>query len=61
MYTCTIIGGDLSAVDLVYGWKVKAMFSWGPKQLTLLSVIKPLQSIQKPAINQQKTNIYLHT
>ena len=23
MYTCTINGGDLSAVDIVYGWKVK--------------------------------------
>ena len=23
MYTCTINGGDLSAVDVVYGWKVK--------------------------------------
>ena len=23
MYTCTINGGDLSAVDIVYGWKVE--------------------------------------
>ena len=23
MYTCTINGGDLSVVDIVYGWKVK--------------------------------------
>ena len=29
MYTCTINGGDLSAVDIVYGWKVEAMFFLG--------------------------------
>ena len=35
MYTCTINGGDLSAVDILYGWKVEAMFFLGPTQLTL--------------------------
>ena len=27
MYTYTINGGDLSAVDIVYGWKVKGELS----------------------------------
>ena len=29
MYTWTINGGDLSAVDIVYGWKVEAMYFLG--------------------------------
>ena len=27
MYTCTINGGDLSAVDIVHGWKVMGKLS----------------------------------
>ena len=39
MYTCTINGGDLSAVDIVYGWKVEAMFFLGS------NTINPILSI----------------
>ena len=39
MYTCTINGGDLSAVDIVYGWKVEAMFFLGS------NTINPIFSI----------------
>ena len=39
MYTCTINGGDLSAVDIVYGWKVEAMFFLGS------NAINPILSI----------------
>ena len=35
MYTCTINGGDLSAVDIVYGWKAEAMFFLGSNTITL--------------------------
>ena len=44
MYTCTVNGDDLSAVDLVYGWKVKAMFFQGS------STISPIMSIQTTPI-----------
>ena len=40
MYTCTINKGGLSAIDLVYGWKVKAMFSLGS------NTINPIISIE---------------
>ena len=39
MYMCTISGGDLSAVDIVYGWKVEAMFFLGS------NTINPILSI----------------
>ena len=39
MYTCTINGGDLSAVDIVYGWKVETMFFLGS------NTINPILSI----------------
>ena len=41
MYTCTINGGDLSAVDIVYGCKVKAMFFLGSNTINQnLSITK---------------------
>ena len=39
MYTCTINKGYLSAVDIVYGWKVEVMFFLGS------NTINPILSI----------------
>ena len=39
MYTCAINWGGLSAVDIAYGWKVKAMFFLGSNTINPISSI----------------------
>ena len=53
MYMCTINGGDLSVVDIVYGWKVEAMFFLGS------NTINPILSIKTTLIGKKNPLVML--